>query len=211
MWRMDAKMAVADTTFATFWRRLIRWLTEGVPDQVEATTTQDRVDPSEPVQLSAQVGDAAYVDVNDASVTARVTAPSGKVLSVPMDWSVTREGEYRGSFVPDESGLYEVRVGAARGGKELGADIIHVRSAPGDSEYFDASMRASLLKRVAEETGGRFFTASDAASLPEAVSYSGRGVTVVEQRELWDMPVLLLLLIAAVGGEWAYRRTRGLA
>ena len=57
-------------------------------------------------------------------------------------------------------------------------------------------MRAPLLKRIAEETGGRFFTPANAASLPEAISYSGRGVTVVEERELWDMPVLLMLLLA---------------
>jgi hypothetical protein len=72
-------------------------------------------------------------------------------------------------------------------------------------------MRAPLLRRIAEETGGGFFTMANAASLPEAISYSGRGVTVVEERELWDMPALLILLLALVGGEWAYRRTRGLA
>ena len=53
-------------------------------------------------------------------------------------------------------------------------------------------MRAPLLKRIAEDTGGRFFTPANVASLPEAISYSGRGVTVVEERELWDMPALLL-------------------
>ena len=31
-WRMDAKMAIEDTTHATFWRRLVRWLVDGVPD-----------------------------------------------------------------------------------------------------------------------------------------------------------------------------------
>ena len=81
----------------------------------------------------------------------------------------------------------------------------------GDGEYFDAAMRAPLLNRIAEETGGRFFTPATAAALPEAISYSGRGVTVVEERELWDMPVLLLLLLAFIGTEWAYRRSRGLA
>ena len=50
-----------------------------------------------------------------------------------------------------------------------------------------------------------------AASLTEAISYSGRGVTVVEDRELWDMPALLILLITFVGAEWGYRRARGLA
>jgi hypothetical protein len=81
----------------------------------------------------------------------------------------------------------------------------------GDSEYYDAAMRAPLLKRIAEETGGRFFTPANASSLPEAISYSGRGVTVVEERELWDMPVLLMLLLALLGAEWGFRRTRGLA
>jgi hypothetical protein len=72
-------------------------------------------------------------------------------------------------------------------------------------------MRASLLKRIAEETGGRFFTPSNAATLPEAVSYTGRGVTVVEERDLWDMPILLLLMLGLMGTEWAFRRVRGLA
>ena len=73
-------------------------------------------------------------------------------------------------------------------------------------------MRAPLLKRIAEETGGRFFTPANAASLPEAISYSGRGVTVVEERDLWDMPALLPRCCSTlIGAEWGYRRMRGLA
>jgi hypothetical protein len=93
----------------------------------------------------------------------------------------------------------------------LGSGSIHVRVSAGDAEYYDAAMRAPLLKRIAEETGGRFFRAADVASLPEAISYSGKGVTVVEERELWDMPALFLLLIGLVSAEWGYRRVRGLA
>src|SRR5262249_14933634 len=52
-WRMDAKMAVADTTHQMFWRRLVRWLVDGVPDQVNVTTTTDRVEPGEPIKLAA--------------------------------------------------------------------------------------------------------------------------------------------------------------
>ena len=210
-WRMGVTMAVNDTTHHTFWRRLARWLVEGVPDHVVTTTTQDRVDPGDAVPLTAQVVDSSYLDVNNARVIAHVTAPSGRTSEVPMDWSVTRDGEYHGSFVPDEDGIYAVRVGAQRDQKELGEDVIHVRSSAGDSEYFDAEMRSPLLKRIADETGGRFFTPDDAAGLPEAISISGQGVTVVEERDLWDMPVLLILLIALTGSEWGYRRARGLA
>jgi uncharacterized membrane protein len=214
LWRMDAKMAVDDTTHATFWRRLIRWLVDGVPDPVEVSTAQDRVEPGEAVKFTAEVADSAFTAVNDSHVVATVTSPSGKKAEIPMEWTVTRDGEYRASFVPDETGTYAIDVQAARSSgdqKTLGNGSIHVRASAGDAEYFDANMRASLLKRIAEETGGRFFTPSNAASLPEAVSYTGRGVTVVEERDLWDMPALLLLMLALMGTEWGYRRVRGLA
>jgi uncharacterized membrane protein len=211
VWRMDAKIAVSDTTHAMFWRRLIRWLVDGVPGQVNVSTTTDRVEPGETVKVNAEVLDAAYVEVNDSRVVAHITSPSGKVSDVPVEWTVTRDGEYKTTFVPDETGVYDVRIAAERDQKELGAAAIQVRVSAGDAEYFDAAMRAPLLKRIAEDTGGRFFTPANAASLPEAISYSGRGVTVVEERDLWDMPVLFLALIGIVGAEWGFRRVRGLA
>jgi hypothetical protein len=163
------------------------------------------------MKLTAEVVDPAFVEVNDAKVTAQVTSPSGKILEVPMEWSVAKDGEYRGTFVPDEPGLYEVRASAARPQGDLGTSVLHARASAGDAEYFDAAMRSSLLQRVAEETGGHFFTTSNASSLPEAINYSGRGVTVVEERDLWDMPIVLMLMLALLGTEWGYRRTRGLA
>jgi uncharacterized membrane protein len=210
-WRMAARMPVTDTTHAMFWRRLVRWLVDGVPDQVNVTTTADRVEPGEAIRVAAEVLDAAYSEVNDSRVVAHVTAPSGKTTDLPVDWTVTRDGDYRTTFVPDESGIYDVRVTAARNDRELGSGSMHVRVSAGDGEYFDAAMRAPLLRRVAEETGGRFFTPANVASLPEAISYSGRGVTVVEERELWDMPALFMLLVGLVAAEWGYRRVRGLA
>ena len=109
-----------------------------------------------------------------------------------------------------KSALDELR-SATRGGKDLGSASLNVRASAGDAEYFDAAMRAPLLQRIADETGGRFFMPANAASLPEAVSYSGRGVTVVEERELWDMPIVLLLIVGLISAEWGIRRSQGLA
>lgn len=215
LWRMDAKIPVEDTTHATFWRRLVRWVVDGVPDEVNVTTNQDRVEPGEAVKITADVADAAYVGVNDSRVVATVTSPTGKTSEIPMEWTIARDGEYKASFVPDEQGLYDVKVDAARTtsnqSKTLGADEVHVRVSAGESEYFDAAMRGSLLRRIADDTGGRFFTPSNASLLPEAVSYTGRGVTVVEERDLWDMPILLFALVGLLGAEWGFRRVRGLA
>ena len=65
-------------------------------------------------------------------------------------------------------------------------------------------MRAPLLQRLAEETEGRFFRAKDTSKLVDAITYSGKGITVVEERELWDMPIMLVLLLGLMGGEWLY-------
>jgi uncharacterized protein YneF (UPF0154 family) len=35
-------------------------------------------------------------------------------------------------------------------------------------------------------------------------------VTVVQEKDLWDMPVVLALLVGLVGGEWFLRRKVGL-
>ena len=94
---------------------------------------------------------------------------------------------------------------------DVGRGSASVRVAPSDREYFDAAMRAPLLERIAEETEGRFYKAQDVSKLPDAITYSGKGITIVEERELWDMPINLLLLLGLMGGEWLYRRARGLA
>ncbi len=215
LWRMDAKIPVEDTTYAVFWRRLLRWVVDGVPDLVNVTTNQDRVEPGEAVKITADIYDPAYVEVNDSQTVATVTAPSGKKIELPMEWTISRDGEYRANFVPDEQGVYDIKVGATRtsGGqsKTLGSNEVHVRVSAGDAEYFDASMRGSLLRRIADDTGGRFFTAANVAGLPEAVTYTGRGVTVVEERDLWDMPIVLFALLGLLGAEWGFRRVRGLA
>ncbi len=105
---------------------------------------------------------------------------------------------------------YEIRVAATRSADSLGVGSSFVHVTESDEEYFDAGMRRTTLERVAEETGGRFYTPETVSNLPEDISLTGAGVTLTEERDLWDMPFLLLLLMSLVGGEWLYRRARGL-
>ena len=77
-------------------------------------------------------------------------------------------------------------------------------------EYFDASMRGTTLRRIADQTGGQFYTTENVANLPEDISYTGAGVTLREERDLWDMPILLIFTLSLLAVEWVYRRKRGL-
>jgi hypothetical protein len=43
------------------------------------------------------------------------------------------------------------------------------------------------------------------------MSYTEGGTTVRERRDLWDMPILFLLMVGLASAEWTYRKYRGLA
>ncbi len=210
IWQMHADVALEDQTHEIFWRQLIRWLADGVPHRVGVQGEREVVVPGQSVGISAEVNDSAYVEVNNGSIVATVLGPVGDTISVPLNWAVDQDGRYDADFTTSEPGLYEIAVRATRATDTLGTAITYVHAAPSDDEYFDASMRGTTLRRVADETGGLFYTPEDVASLPEDIGLTGAGVTLTEERDLWDMPILLILLLGLMAGEWGYRRKRNL-
>lgn len=210
-WQMSSDIPLEDQTHELFWRQLLRWLVNGVPQSVTAMVAADHVAPGDPVRITADVSDDRFARVNDGRVVARVTAPDGVETEVPMSWTVGRDGEYNGTFTAAAPGLHTIHVSAERNGRTYTAAPVHAFAEPSRDEYFGSQMRAALLRRIADETGGRFYTASSAASLAEDITYAGRGATIREERDLWDMPAIFLLLTGLLAAEWVYRRARGLA
>lgn len=211
LWQMHASMPLEDMTHENFWRQLLRWLVDGVPDQVEPALTTERVEPGETATLTANVVDSGFVELNDAAVTATITGPDGAIADVPMSWDGEHAGQYNASIPTKAPGWYEAKIEATRAGKPVGSAVTHFRAAPGDAEYFDATMHAATLRRIADETGGRFYDAANTSTLADDLRYTGRGVTTVEEHELWHMPIVLMLLVGLLCAEWGYRRVVGLA
>ena len=210
-WQMDVSMPIEDQTHETLWRRLLRWTVDAVPRRVDVVPDRERVEAGDQVKVTASVRDARYIGVNDASIHAKVIGPGGAEQDLPMAASVDHDGEYTATFVAGHDGLHEIAVEAAQGKDAPIAARAFVRAAPDDAEYFDAAMRGTLLRRVAEDTGGRFYTPESASTLPDDITYLGKGVTVLQEKELWDMPIVLILMIAFLSGEWLLRRGTGLA
>jgi uncharacterized membrane protein len=211
LWQMDASITLEDETHETLWRQTLRWLVDGVPDQVEIVADPMRVGPGEPVTLQARVADSAFRALNDASVSALVTTPSGRLTEVPLEWTLREDGAYAGAFIADEAGVYSI-IAEARRGRDT------TRSRPGallaDDQGADveqAELRTSLLQRVSDETGGRYYDLADADRVVRDASITAAGVTAREARDLWDMPIVLLVFLSVLATEWILRRREGLA
>jgi uncharacterized membrane protein len=210
-WQMDPRADSTDIAYQTFWRQLLRQLTADVPGPLQLSVPTDQVMAGQPATIRAIVTDTLYQPRNDAQVTMHVSGAVAGSPDVPMEWVVDRDGEYRATFTPTTNGLQTIRVEAVDSTGRRMTDSVVVRVGDLNAEYVDAEMRAPLLKRIAEETGGKFYKPDRVSTLVEDLAMSKNGVTVVNQLDLWDMPFLFLLLVALVCAEWAYRRARGLA
>jgi uncharacterized membrane protein len=211
LWRMHASMPVEDETHATLWRQLMRFMVDGVPDPVEIAAVPARVAPGEPVELRARVVDSTFTPLGQASVLARVTTPTGALVDVALERSSRGDGTYSGRYVPTERGSYSF-VATARAGRDSlrsANDALLADDQGADVEQ--AELRSALLRQVSSETGGRYYPLSQAARLADDVNYTESGVTQRDAKDLWDMPIVFLLLVTLLGGEWFYRRRRGLA
>ena len=211
LWRMSPTLPVEDQTYSTFWRQMLRWLVEGVPDQVEIAAVPARVGPGEPLTLRARVADSTFQPVNGANVVARVTSPSGITSDVALEWSLKEDGTYTGRYITSEAGAYRMTAEVRRGRDTLRSKPASLLADDQGADVEQAEQRTPLLKRVSRETGGRYYPIADAGKLADDVMFTESGVTVRESRDLWDAPIVFLMLALLLATEWTYRRARGLA
>jgi uncharacterized membrane protein len=210
-WQMHADVAVEDQSHETLWRQMLRWLVSYVPEPVEVQAASDLVAPGERVEIRAEVRDPGFLPVNNAIVVASVVGPDGETSSVPLDWTVEKDGEYVGGFAAAAEGLHSIRVEAKTRTASLGEGAAWVQATTVENELYDAELRRESLERIAAETQGRYYGPELAHRVVDDLALSQEGSTVIERRDLWDMPILFLLLATLLGTEWLVRRRLGLA
>ena len=214
-WRWRMMLEFKDKSFETFWRNLMRYTVESSPRPVEASTERSFYGSNEHVVIRASVSDEKFIKINDASVSAHVISPAGRAVDVPLKQTV--EGGFEGyaaSFHPEEDGVYRVEVNArrtAKQGNQLEAAQTSFVVGPLNREARDAAQNRELLKRIASETGGRYYSAAQTDKLLEDITHTENASSIRVSYDLWDMPINFLLVVGFAAGEWFIRKRKGLA
>lgn len=207
-WRMQLEHT--DNFHELFWRQMLRWLVSDVSDPLTIETEKHSYSPDDVAILRAEVNDPSFEPINNIELSAEVTSPSGHISSVPLVWDVDKDGHYSGAFKPNEEGIHKVTCEAFAVKTSLGRAETHFRIAELTEEFHDAALNSSLLRRLSEETAGRYYPISDLQTLPEDISYIEKGAYRTEEKDLWDMPFLFLMLVGLVSIEWFLRKRKGL-
>lgn len=213
-WRMEAPSQ--NISHETFWRQLLRYLVSTTPNQYEVAAERDVYTTGDVAMLRGEVNDKKFNAITDAQVVARITKPSGATAEIPLKINFGGQSngpitDYRNEFTPDEKGLYQVELTARRGDATLGAAKSSFLVTERTREFHDAAQNVELLKRVAAETGGKYFALNSADDLVDEISMLEGKNSERVSKDLWDMPINFMLLVGLASAEWFLRKRKGLA
>jgi uncharacterized membrane protein len=208
-WRWQMSQALEDQTHEEYWQQLLRWLVTDTPGRVVASVPTQMLLDDGHVQLSADVRDKNYLPAADAHVEAHVLGPGGLAAQVEMTPDPQTPGVFHADWTADQVGSYLTEVVATRDKDELGRDVLNFARMDGVAENFHTEQNRDLLEKLSAETGGRYWTPQDVSKLPGEISYSEAGITVRDTKELWNMPIVFLLLLLLPSAEWLLRRRWG--
>ena len=216
-WRWQMSQPLGDPAHEMFWQQLLRWLVAGSPGRVVASMPAQILMDEGHVHLSATVRDQEYMPAADAKVTANFIAPDGAATLVDMTPTPNEPGSFQADWTAEKAGSYLAEVTAQGAGRnadsaptQLGRDVLAFQRMDGVAENFHTEQNRDLLEKLSAQTGGRFWKPDELKQLPSEISYSEAGISVRDTKELWNMPIVFLVLLALAATEWLLRRKWGI-
>jgi uncharacterized membrane protein len=209
-WRWQMSSPLGDTAHDLFWQQLLRWLVSDTPGHVTASVPAQMLLDNGAVTLTAEVRDQQYNPATDAKVEAHILGPSGVSALVEMTPVPDNPGQFQAAWSAPKTGAYLTEVTAQRANKELGRDVLTFQRMDGVAETFHTEQNRELLEHLATQTGGRYWKPSDLGKLAAAIPFSEAGVTTRETKDLWDLPLVFLVLLLLRFSEWWLRRKWGI-
>ena len=187
-WAMKYTENGGSELYARFWGQVIRWAANregeaGTQQPATVTTDKDIYKLGETVKFHAQ--GAGTECIKEASIAGEI---------VPLQKNLSN---LDGQYTPKKAGVYKINAGPAAG------EFLVERPA---NEFSRIAMNEPLLRQLAALSGGQYFDAITARTLPDALQASG--VIKVETRDyvLAESWIPFALIVLALGVEWSLRK-----
>lgn len=210
LWQMHHTVDLEDQTHELLWRRLLRGLVEDVPQRLSLTRSSQSIHSGGRIALRSEILDAAFDNPPQTPPRVRVTSPDGREQELTLQQDAGQSGIYTADFAATKAGDYELSAVLDTGDEEISSPATRLRVSAAGNEYHDSELNLALLRHVADATGGEFFDSDDRQRLLAQLDSRQRESRVLTRLELWDMPLLFMLMILMLCAEWGYRRWRGL-
>ena len=231
LWNWDfGANAFKDTRYhdlySRFWAQVLRWMATNTDDEkLHLTTDATTYAIGDTAKVMATLYSEAYRSTQSgATVQFEVVPPEGapfqlqiRSVTESLNESSSPSSEtadignlYTAQFTLLQNGTYRIRATGTTGNQTLGEDQIDIYVHPQLAELEAPQLNEDLLKKLALETGGAYFTIADAGSVPNNINDVQNPVFVDAERELWAHPLILITVVGLLGTEWFLRKRIGL-
>lgn len=203
--RWQMRMPSEDQSHEMFWRQLLHAIASNAPPRVSVNAERTVYEDESSVKLEAEVRDERFEPVNDATVELQVAPERDTAFTQVMQPSGQGDGRYTATIDAASAGLYRIEMNARAGNKEVGSAVTNVLRNDGVAEHFATYQHRALLERIANVTGGRYWPLNELDGLAGAIPYSKAGIVERQTLDLWNLPIVFLVLLALKLGEWLLR------
>jgi uncharacterized membrane protein len=210
-WRWQMLLPHEDLSHERFWRQVLRWLATEAPPPVELSLDKASYGAGEPVNVQVRLSDRTYTPINDTSVWLKLTDPAGAVRDVQLEWAIDEDGIYGGTFSVAGEGVHQIEVTATLPSGEVQETSTRFLVAQPEVEFNLPDMDAALLKAMAAAGGGKFYAANQADHLVNDLNRLKKVIAVTVEQDVWDTPIVLVLLCGLFALEWLIRRRKGMS
>jgi uncharacterized membrane protein len=215
-WRMGAKSWSSERSpYDVFWSQMMEWLIPKEQDKqgvakLELLTERPTYTLGEQPEVRAILELGSSEGKPPATLPLSVRTPDGKVFEYKMkQGQFPAGGKMVNGYVtqvdPNVPGMFTARSHWEAGKTKLEAETRFSISKPA-TEKTGRPIDRELLERVAQQTGGHFFKWEEREEWPGFVHAKEQQIARVRLQDLWNHPVLLLLLLAFLSADWILRK-----
>jgi uncharacterized membrane protein len=215
-WRLAAKFAQADKSpYDTFWTQLMDWLIPKEQDKqggnkLELFTERPQYMLGEPVEVRAIVRQSDG-GKQPASVALSVKTPDEKTFEYTMKPAMlpTTGGQqvpgFRAVVEPNVPGVFAAKAQVQAGAEKLEGESRFVVQKPA-TELTQKPIDRDLLKRIADESGGKFFPMGAHEQWLDAIHAKEQQFSRPTITDVWNNPLVLVVLLGLLAGDWVLRK-----
>ncbi|HID57456.1 TPA: hypothetical protein EYP37_13055 [Candidatus Poribacteria bacterium] len=208
---LTARPRDSNRPYRRFWAQAIRWIgTRTTAKLVSASLVKKIFQLGERGDLTVRVYDETFTPVEGAQVEVTLKTPYGKELPLEVEEALGTAGVYTASYKFLREGSYRFNVKARYGGALLGEDSVRCEVQRSTLEFEKPYLDEGYLKKLAEISGGRYIGLEDLDRLPKMIKAEDEFLILQREREIWDTPLLLVVVALILSAEWILRKRRDL-
>ena len=195
-----------------FFNNAVRWLMlKEDLNRLQVNTNKRVYRSGEQIYFTAYTYDEQYKPLGDAQVKIIVLKEGKEINEIALQSTGLTPGQYEEEIASLPAGDYTYIASANLKGEPLGKKQGACTISPYSIEYENLSLDEELLKRIAIESNGMYFTPEEVKNMKKNFDFKERIYTIHKEIEVWNHSYIFIAIVLLLAIEWNIRKRLGMS